>query len=72
MPWSLEYSKFYESLKMTKGKKEVAQVLQQFGVTRDQQNFWEIYKWFSERTFDASTLEFGHLDLNRYEDFGEI
>lgn len=69
---SNELLKFYESLKMTKGKNEVAQVLQQFGVTRDQQNFWDVYKWFSERTFDASTLEFGHLDLNRYEDFGEI
>ena len=42
-------------------------LLDAFGVRRMDPHFWEVYDWFNDRFREEQPLEFGWLDLSRYQ-----
>ena len=59
-------STFTKRLKTAQTQDMVDALLRRYAVSRANEEIWSSYDYFSNKSFEKSTNEFGYLDLNRY------
>ncbi len=67
--FDIEIEKLPEFLSLIEnysGSAEDIAKVSQFGVNRNDDNFWEVYDWFQARFFESDPDTAGLFDLNRY------
>lgn len=53
-------------LSKANSKADVDKIIKEFGLSRQDKDFWKHHKWFSEQSARLESNESGWLDLNRY------
>lgn len=62
-----ELAKFVNALVAAKDEVSVRKVLAQYGMTRDNENFWQTYDQLNTQLRMDFPVEFGRIDLSKYE-----
>ncbi len=57
---------FTKDLKAAESEKKIWELMKKYIISRSDKNFWSHYKYFSEKSYEKNTNEYGYLDLNRY------
>lgn len=61
-----EMGEFLSLLQDYEGDENDLKMLGNYGVNRNDDDFWEVYDWFQQRFLESDPLNSGLFDLNRY------
>lgn len=64
-----EINQFVDGIKKVQSKKDFRKFLERWGVSRTNQEIWEHYNWFNQKARSLNSIDSGHFDLTRYDQF---